>query len=434
MGGLFTTINTYYNVIKTIINTSCIISFEYVKYKLFRLNTYDNFLTRLGTKLSRENVFYTKMAQTVSTSSSFCNKLTSFTDNVPYNEEEVDWECLDDLQNNAGIDIHKPYMPIKSGTISLIFNGTHIKDNKNVIIKIQRIGIQGFVEKSVINMSCILTLLSWLPWCFYLNINEIFNENKESMMRQLSFKTEVENIMQFYSKWNKPNLDYIKIPYVYEEITSMYPNVIVMERIFGTTLDAVCDTDRDIYANILAKFNTKSFFIDGIYHGDLHPGNILFIKNPNPNPNPNPNSEYTLGILDFGIVGSVNKKQKDSIYMLFDNIFNGDHVQVACTIVDDISDWQNSKIVKYDKSYLELIEILTNYSKLRFVKESVLLDTHDIIYINKILNAYGISLSKEFCRIELSFAISDSVCKLLSYKKTYSEQLLDIFNSTINNK
>ena len=426
----FTTIYTYYNVIKSILNTSYIISFEYIKYKLIRLNTYDKFLTNLGIKLSRENIFYTKIAQTVSTSSSFCDKLTSFTDNVPYNDGEVDWKCLDELQKNAGIEIKKPYIPIKSGTISLIFNGTHIKDNKNVIIKIQRIGIHDFIEKSVSNMSCILTLLYWLPWCFYLNINDIFNENKESMMQQLSFKTEVENIMRFYSKWNKPKLDYIKIPYVYEEVTSMYPNVIVMERLFGTTLDAVCNTDRDVYANILARFNTKSFFTDGIYHGDLHPGNILFIKNT-PN-NVSLEYTYTLGILDFGIIGSVNKKQKDSIYTLFDNIFNGDHLQVACTIVDEISDWQKSKLVKYDKNYVELIEKLTNYSKLRFVKESVLLDTHDIICINKILNEYGISLSKEFCRIELSFAISDSVCKLLSYKKTYSEQLLDIFNSTIN--
>lgn len=432
MGEIFTSINRYFTFIKTIINTSCIISFEYVKYRLFRLNTYDKFLINVGTKLSRENIFYTKIAQTVS-SSRFCDKLTSFTDNVPYNEGEVDWECLDELQKNAGIEINKPYMPIKSGTISLIFNGTHIKDNKNVIIKIQRIGIKGFLEKSVTNMTYILNLLYWLPWCYNLNINEIFSENKESMMRQLSFKTEVDNIMRFYSKWNKPNLDYIKIPYVYEDITKMYPNVIVMERIFGTTLDAVCNTDRDIYANILAKFNTKSFFIDGIYHGDLHPGNILFIKNT-PTRAAESESEYTLGILDFGIVGSVNKKQKDSIYTLFDNIFNGDHIQVACTIVDEISDWQNSKIVKYDKNYLELIEKLTNYSKLRFVKESVLLDTHDIIYINKILKEYNMCLSKDFCRIELSFAISDSVCKLLSYKKTYSEQLLDIFNSTINNK
>ena len=56
------------------------------------------------------------------------------------------------------------------------------------------------------------------------------------------------------------------------------------------------------------------------------------------------------------------------------------------------------------------------------------LDAEDMIIINKILCKYGVQFSKEFCKVELSFAISDSVCKLLSNKTTYIDQLLNIFS------
>ena len=48
--------------------------------------------------------------------------------------------------------------------------------------------------------------------------------------------------------------------------------------------------------------------------------------------------------------------------------------------------------------------------------------------INKILYEFGLEFSKDFCKIELSFAISDSVCKLLTNKTTYIDQLLTIFS------
>ena len=77
----------------------------------------------------------------------------------------------------------------------------------------------------------------------------------------------------------------------------------------------------------------------------------------------------------------------------------------------------------------ELIEIISSYSEKHFERDSQkFLDAEDIIKINIILYDYGVQFSKEFCKIELSFAISDSVCKLLINKTTYMDQLLSIFS------
>ena len=200
--------------------------------------------------------------------------LTSFTDNVPYSSSEIDCHTLESLINEFSVSIKRPFIPIKSGTISLIFEGTIY--NKPVIIKCKRVGIDNKIQNAIFHMNHLIYTSKFIPHIKNLNVHEIYSENKQSVVDQLSFEKEVQNIELFYSKWNKPGLDYIKIPKVYSDITSKIPDVIVMERIFGKTITQIDADDKDIYALLLAKFNFKSVFYDAIYHGDFHPGNVFF--------------------------------------------------------------------------------------------------------------------------------------------------------------
>lgn len=78
----------------------------------------------------------------------------------------------------------------------------------------------------------------------------------------------------------------------------------------------------------------------------------------------------------------------------------------------------------------ELLKLF-HHTETHFGKDNYkFLDAEDMIIINKILCKYGVQFSKEFCKVELSFAISDSVCKLLSNKTTYIDQLLNIFSTS----
>jgi predicted unusual protein kinase regulating ubiquinone biosynthesis (AarF/ABC1/UbiB family) len=120
--------------------------------------------------------------------------------------------------------------------------------DKPVIIKCKRIGIDNKIENAIFHMNHLISTSKFIPHIKNLNVHEIYSENKQSVIDQLSFEKEVQNIELFYSKWNKPGLDYIKIPKVYSDITSKIPNVIVMERIFGKTITQIDADDKDIYA------------------------------------------------------------------------------------------------------------------------------------------------------------------------------------------
>ena len=436
--------------------------------------TYNEYIKNLVLNFSRENIFFIKFFQAVCTTShplltdDVLEYLNTFTDNAPYADSEIDVESLERLMQEYSIEIKTPFVPIKSGAISLIFEGTltlekgqgqgqgHGQREESVIIKCKRVGIDDKIQDAIFSMNHLISFTKIVPHIKNLNVHDIYNENKQSIVDQLSFHKEVRNIEMYYSKWNKPGLDYIKIPKVYSEITQQIPNIIVMERIVGNTIYNIHPEDKDRYANLLAKFNFKSVFYDSVYHGDIHPGNVFFIKelkvnsnasidddddnsdydnssdNENDNGGNNNNNndfkryKYKLGVIDFGIVGKFSREMQNTIFHLFKGLYEKNHDAVAHCIIDNLVEPRDAATPEKNG---ELIDIISKYSESHFGKETHrFLDAEDIIKINKILYGFGLQFSKEFCKIELSFAISDSVCKLLTNKTTYMDQLLTIFS------
>jgi len=447
-------------VIGSYLSASYILSKETIRYKCNGY-TYNEYIKQLALQMSKENIFFIKFFQAVCTTShplltdDVLQYLNTFTDNAPYTSSEIDVESLERLIKEFSIEIKKPFVPIKSGTISLIFEGT-LESGQSVIIKCKRVGINEKIQNAIVHMNSLISFTRFVPHIKNLSIHDIYNENKQSIIDQLSFNTEVRNIELFYSKWNKPGLDYVKIPKVYSEITKQIPSVIVMERIVGETIYNVDRDDKDTYAKLLAKFNFKSVFYDSVYHGDIHPGNIFFIKElkqktvasiddddddeesgnessdesvdkSNDKENEKNKYKYKIGIIDFGIVGTIKREMQNTIFHLFKGLHEKNHDAVARCIIDNLIEPKN--VLTCEKNN-ELIDIISKYSESHFGKDTHrFLDAEDIIKINKTLNAYNVQFSKEFCKIELSFAISDSVCKMLTNKTTYVDQLLAIFSN-----
>lgn len=442
---------TMYNAICSYLSAVYILTSETIRYKC-KYYTYSEYIKNLALRFSRENIFFIKFFQAVCTSShplltnDVLHYLNTFTDNAPYTVSEIDTESLEQLIKEYSIEIKKPFSPIKSGTISLIFEGTlnSEKGKESIIIKCKRLGIYDKIKYAISNMDYLISFTKIIPHVKNLNIYDVYNENKQSIVDQLSFHTEVRNIEMFSSKWNKPGLDYIKIPKVYSNITQQNPNVIVMERITGNTIYNINPEDKDRYGKLLAKFNFKSVFYDSIYHGDIHPGNIFFIKELKDKSEDNSESSdnesddngekdtcsekynYRIGVIDFGIVGKISREMQNTIFHLFKGLYEKKHETVANCIIDNLLE-PKDKLTTEKKN--ELITIISNYSENNFGKETHrFLDAEDIIKINKILYTFGLEFSKEFCKIQLSFVISDSVCKRLTNKTTYTEQLLTIFS------
>jgi predicted unusual protein kinase regulating ubiquinone biosynthesis (AarF/ABC1/UbiB family) len=431
--------------------TSCIGIYAkyYILYKCSKKTTenYNSIIIRLSQELANKNIFFTKIFQGISNNANnklmnkeLFNYFISYTDNVKYDVNEIDYKGLFELISIAKskgdeLVIHSNPEPIKSGVIAVIYKAT--LNGKQVIIKCRRKNIVEKFEKSISELELLVNITMKMPYLCNLNICDIFEENRQIMMEQLDFSNEVDNIKVFYNKFK--DVKDICIPHVYSYFTEANPNAIVMEYIEGVRLENIDTEDRDEYSKILSRFNIKSIFYDSIYHADLHSGNVIFMKQPcDTNTNTNTNTNYVLkiGIIDYGIIGKLTREEQNIFFTFFKILVSRNYEKIAKYIVNYLSE-PIEKGEKHNK---------TNENKeyLASKNEKLIKDVYDICYntlnikqiffggeeiyeVNKILKTQNLTFAKFFCRIELAIAISENVCNSLCKDKTYIEQLMSAF-------
>jgi predicted unusual protein kinase regulating ubiquinone biosynthesis (AarF/ABC1/UbiB family) len=296
-----------------------ILSSEFFLYFIFK--DFSILIDNLIKRLSKINILYVKIFQAFALNNHFIddltnNKLLQFTDNVPWTFNDYNLNELNEISHKYDIVLKMGYeMPINSGMISLVFKG-YKKDNINVpvIIKMKRTNIETSLNDAIDNLIFFIYLLSFIPVIHKYNISEIVNTNIEIIRRQTNFLQEVDNMNLI--KNNCKNLKYVIIPTSNRTITELYPNVIVMEYINGIKINQIKKEDYEQFAKLVIKFGLATTILHGVTHGDLHGGNILFIKDNN-----DKKYTYKIGVIDFGIIYNVEAKHKGLFFDVLTQLF-----------------------------------------------------------------------------------------------------------------
>jgi predicted unusual protein kinase regulating ubiquinone biosynthesis (AarF/ABC1/UbiB family) len=324
-------IQKVYNSILFLLRVGFIILSELLVYSIYR--DYSIFIDRLTHKLASINILYVKIFQAFALNNSLINdkinnKLIEFTDNAPWNFSDLDLGILNEVADKYDIILKQGYeVPINSGMISVVFKGYKRCDNSPVIIKMKRKNIQEKLNESIENLLFTVYLLSFIPIMNKYQISEVIHKNIEIIRSQTDFLQEVDNMNLM--KNNCKNLKYIVIPSANKNITEEYSNVIVMDYIQGVKLNNVKQEDYEGFAKQVIKFGIVTSLIHGTAHGDLHCGNILFIKDFKDEKYP-----FKLGIIDFGIIFNIESKYKEFLFDIITNIFETSSLESAKKILN----------------------------------------------------------------------------------------------------
>ena len=400
-----------------LVKTLSIISVECVKSLFYEGN--DKCIINICQKLSNINIFYVKMFQAISSDNNILSSdvqqyLSNFTDHVPYGDEDIDTSYLDVLSKYK----YKlgSLTPINSGVMSLVYE-IYNEKNEKFIMKVKRKNIDKRLQESIEEMSFIISTISLIPYVSAMNLKDVFAENIESFMEQLDFNQEVHNMIYFQQK-NK-NLEYIETPTVLEEITTYNKNVIVMSFIEGKKLTELDNDEKDKYCELLAKFGVKCVFFDGVYHGDLHQGNLLFMKK---------GDEYVIGVLDFGVIGKITREEQNKFYGFMLQFYNSQFNDAANLFLDNhvgpkenlerLSEETKNKIIQEISSILERIITITKYAT-----------PNDMYTISNILHNYDLRILRYFCKVQLAFMINETVCRNLSVNRSFIEYYGELLTS-----
>jgi len=331
-----------------------LLSYECLQYALHR--QYHKTVRSFAHNLAKRNILYVKLFQAIAFHEQYLDdklnqELLTFTDSVPYGSEDEDLSTLLDVMREHGVHNNKVFpLPIKAGMISLVYK-MRDAENKDVIVKMKRKNIDARLKESMEHIIRLIEIAAYIPYIKNIHLSQTICKNMTLIKEQLDFQKEVNNTREM-SEICK-HMPYIKIPKVYEDITQKFPNVIVMEYIDGVHISKVDKEDYHSYAKLVVTYGVVSLLNSGITHGDLHPGNILFIKNKEKTETQTETSApiYQIGLIDFGVVIRLHERMKVMFLELATTMFSEPGYNVA------------KKILHYFFDPMEAFEALPDSSK-----------------------------------------------------------------------
>ena len=197
--------------------------------------------------------------------------------------------------------------PIAAASVAQVHKAV-LKTGETVAVKVLRPNVQSIVEQDISIMKQIAELLeSHLPEAKAYRPVELVKEFEEWTNAEFDLRVEAKNMSLF--RENFEGDETVVIPRVYWAHTS--EKVLVMEFIDGVKLSDSSELKKRKFNRRMLALNGanavfKQIFIDGVFHGDPHPGNLLALKG------------NRIAFLDFGIIGRLGMKtrKKLALYIL----------------------------------------------------------------------------------------------------------------------
>ncbi len=219
--------------------------------------------------------------------------------------------------------------PLAAASIAQV-HAARLHSGEDVVVKVLRPRVRELIEQDLEVLYAVAELaFRWWPEARRLRPREVVAEYEKTILNELDMLREAANATQLRRNW--PDSPIIYVPRVYFDYCR--PNVLVQERVRGIPID---DMDALHAAGVdipkLAANGVEIFFTqvfrDNFFHADMHPGNI-FVDATDP-----ANPRYCA--VDFGIVGSLEARDRQYLAENFLAFFDRDYRRVAQLHVDSL--------------------------------------------------------------------------------------------------
>ncbi|NLO89869.1 MAG: ABC transporter [Clostridia bacterium] len=252
---------------------------------------------------------FIKLGQVLSTRSDFLPK-----DIVKELEKLQDWASPVDfstiekiIKEELGGEINELFTffgsePIASASIAQVHEAELITGEK-VVVKVQRPYLKEMVETDLEILFDLARIADRrTTWGEKYHFTELVEEFSRSLGAEMDFRTEGRNADRLRENFKGDARVYI--PEVFWDYCTS--KVLTLESIHGIKLNqpeqlASAGYDRAELALIFAQTMMKQILLDGFFHGDPHPGNIIVLD------------RGALGFMDFGIMGSLPPEKKNQL-------------------------------------------------------------------------------------------------------------------------
>ena len=198
-----------------------------------------------------------------------------------------------------------------------------LRDGRQVAVKVQRPGIR---QRVVEDLEALGELAEFFDQHTALGRRyrfvKILEEFRRSLLRELDYRQEAQNLNLL--RQNLAEFDRILVPMPIDDYTTS--RVLTMEYVAGTKIAALSqivrlELDGARLAEQLFRAYLKQVLVDGFFHADPHPGNVVLL------------ASGRLALLDLGMVARIAPRLQEHLLQLLLAISEGRSDEVTTIVL-----------------------------------------------------------------------------------------------------
>jgi ubiquinone biosynthesis protein len=304
--------------------------------KLLRKDSAVESAKRLSKFLERMGGLWVKAGQLLSLRSDifspeFCNELSK----LQYRAAAFPWAIANQtLEEELGRPVEQVFdefetHPFAAASISQVYRA-HLKaENEWVAVKVQRPDIEGIFSRDLALFRFVFGLFARFNVLSHLRWNEMFWEIRQIVVEETDYRYEQSNLRRMKKTLKKHK---IYVPTVYDRWSRK--RVLTMEFVTGALMSdyiRLRQTDpmrleqwlaenniqpRKLGVRLMTSF-LRQLLEDNLFHGDLHPGNIILLK------------DSRVALIDLGTVGSFETRFLTLYKLVMYAMGNKDYAKAA---------------------------------------------------------------------------------------------------------
>jgi ubiquinone biosynthesis protein len=209
-------------------------------------------------------------------------------------------------------------VPVASASLAQVHEA-RLHDGRHVAVKVQHADIDEIVRLDLTAIRRILRIVQMVTRVR--GLESYHSEVRAMVLEELDFAREADNIRRVAIGLAEQPM--VGVPVVVPELSTR--RVLTTEFVEATKVTDLAalearGIDRTALAQRILGAYCRMIFVDGVYHADPHPGNILVL------------SDGSVVFVDFGAVGTLSPEMKEGIPQFFEGVIRRDAERITAAM------------------------------------------------------------------------------------------------------
>jgi predicted unusual protein kinase regulating ubiquinone biosynthesis (AarF/ABC1/UbiB family) len=272
----------------------------------------------------------------------------------PFPYEEVERIVEEEL----GVRISKGFsafdpVPVAAASLGQVHRA-ELRNGRSVAVKVQRPDIRQQVIQDLAVLDEVATTLSErTEWGRRYNASEVVTEFRRVLLQELDYRLEAENLIKLGR--NLAGFDRVTVPQPVPDYTT--DRVLTMDFVHGRKITEIgplrsLEMNGEPLADALFDAYLKQVLVDGLFHADPHPGNVLLTD------------DDKLALLDLGMVSRISPAMREKLLRLLLAVSEG-RGEEAAELSVAMGENGSDRSTDQDGFRREIIELVGEHQDLR---------------------------------------------------------------------